>query len=68
MDVDDVITLIEYIKDNDEEIYRELDRRFTRTNELLDEIFRLIWEIKDENKESSIKENDNKNEDMPFSK
>ena len=68
MDVDDVITLIEYIKDNDEEIYRELDRRFTRTNELLDEIFRLIWEIKDQNKESSIEENDNKNEDMPFSK
>lgn len=68
MDVDDVITLIEYIKDNDEEIYIELDRRFTRTNELLDEIFRLIWEIKDQNKESSIKENDNKNEDMPFSK
>ena len=68
MDVDDVITLIEYIKDNDEEIYIELDRRFTRTNELLDEIFRLIWEIKDQNKESSIKENDNNNEDMPFSK
>lgn len=68
MDVDDVITLIEYIKDNDEEIYIELDRRFTRTNELLDEIFRLIWEIKDQNKEFSIKENDNKNEDMPFSK
>lgn len=65
MDVDDVITLIEYIKDNDEEIYRELDRRFNRINELLDEMFRVIWEIKDQNKKISI-ENIDDEENIPF--
>lgn len=64
MDVDDVITLVEYIKDNDEEIYRELDRRFNKTNELLDELFGVILEIRDQNNRVSIETADD--EDLPF--
>lgn len=66
MDVDDVITLMEYIKDNDEEIYRELDRRFTRISELLEEMLRVIWEIRDHNKKTSIEITNGENEELPF--
>ena len=66
MDVDDVITLLDYTKENDEEIYRELDRRFRKVNELLDEIFNVVCEIKYQNKASIETNIDDNKENVPF--
>lgn len=66
MNIEDVIKLIEYIKSNDEDFFIELDKRFNRMNEILDEIFGILWEIREENKKPISKIMNNENEEISF--
>lgn len=66
MDIEDVIKLIEYIKSNDEDFFIELDKRFNRVNEILDEMFGIMWEIREENKKPISKIMNNENEEISF--
>ena len=66
MNIEDVIKLIEYIKSNDEDFFIELDKRFNRMNEILDEMFGILWEIREENKKPISKIMNNENEEISF--
>ncbi len=66
MDIEDVIKLIEYIKSSDEDFLIELDKRFNRVNEILDEMFGIMWEIREENKKPISKIMNNENEEISF--